>query len=162
VRVLRHPLLHWALAIGLGAAFVYASVDKIAKPAEFAKIVYSYRLVGPGQSLGYVPANALAVTLPWVEAVAGLLLILGLWRREAAALVSALLVVFLIAVGQALLRGIGVENCGCFGLGGGGRGAGLLLILEDLGLLAVSLFLTLMTPAAWADWRHIDGPDRAL
>lgn len=159
MRALRHPLLHGALAVLLGALFLYAATDKIAKPAEFAKIVYHYRLVGPSHTLGYIPANTLAVTLPWVEAVAGLLLILGLWRREAAATISALLLVFPIAVGQALLRGINVENCGCFGVGNSGRGAGLLLILEDLGMLGVSLFLTLVTPAPW---RRVDGPDRAL
>jgi uncharacterized membrane protein YphA (DoxX/SURF4 family) len=159
VRALRHPLLHGALAVLLGALFLYAAKDKIAQPAEFAKIVYHYRLVGPNHTLGYVPANTLAVTLPWVEAVTGGLLILGLWRREAAAIVSAMLVVFLIAVGQALLRGINIENCGCFGVGDSGRGAGLLLILEDLSLLGVSLFLTLLTPAPW---RRVDGPDRAL
>ncbi len=147
MRALRHPLLHWVLATLLGAVFLYASKDKIARPAEFAKIVYHYRLIGPNQTSGYLPANTVAVTLPWVEAVASLFLILGLWRREAAATVSALLVVFLIAVGQALLRGLNLENCGCFSVGDGGRGAGLLLILGDLGLLAVSLFLTLVAPA---------------
>lgn len=159
MRALRHPLLHWLLAVLLGAVFLYAAKDKIAKPAEFAKIAYHYRLIGPTKTLGYLPVNTLAVTLPWVEAVASLLLIVGLWRREAAATVSALLVVFLIAVGQALLRGINIENCGCFSVGDGGRGAGLRLILEDLGLLGVSLFLTLVTPAPW---RRVDGPGRAL
>ncbi len=159
MRALRHPLLHGALAIGLGAAFLYASLDKIAKPADFAKIVYHYRLIGPNPSLGYLPANLLAVTLPWVEAVAGLFLILGVWRREAAATVSALLVVFLVAVGQALMRGINLENCGCFTVGGDGRGAGLLLILGDLGLLAGSLILTLVPAGAR---RRVDAPDRAL
>jgi len=159
VTTLRHPLLHGALAILLGTVFLYATKDKIAKPAEFAKIIYHYRLVGPNQTLGYVPANTLAVTLPWVEAVAGTLLVCGLWRRQAAATASLLLAVFLIAVGQALLRGINLENCGCFSVGDGGRKAGLLLILGDLGLLGVSLFLTLVAPAPW---RRVDGPDRAL
>ncbi|HET8645042.1 MAG TPA: MauE/DoxX family redox-associated membrane protein, partial [Vicinamibacteria bacterium] len=92
--VLRHPALYWAVAIGLGALFVYASLDKIAAPRDFARIIYHYRLIGPSASLGFVPANLLAVVLPWVELLCGLLLITGLWRREAAVLTAAMLVMF--------------------------------------------------------------------
>src|SRR5439155_413999 len=81
---------------------------------EFARIVYHYRLIGPSAALGFVPANTLAVTLPWIEALAGLLLIVGVWRREAALTAALLLVMFLAAVGWALAHGIDVENCGCF------------------------------------------------
>lgn len=159
MKFLRHPVLHGALATLLGALFLYATWDKIARPADFAKLVYHYRLIGPNPTLGYIPANTLAVTLPWVEALAGALLICGVWRREAAAIVSLLLVVFLVAVGQAMLRGLSLENCGCFSVGDTGRGAGWLLILEDLGLLAVSGFLTLVTPSSW---RPVDRPQTAL
>ena len=162
MKFFRHPLLHWALAILLGALFLYATWDKIARPADFAKLIYHYRLIGPNKTLGYIPANTLAVTLPWVEALAGALLICGLWRREAAATVSVLLVVFLVAVGQALLRGLNLENCGCFSVSGTGRGAGLLLILEDLGLLVVSGFLTLVTPSPCSPWRRVDRSKAAL
>jgi uncharacterized membrane protein YphA (DoxX/SURF4 family) len=136
---LRRPALQTVLALALGAAFVYASLDKIAHPASFARIVYHYRLVGPNAVVGPLPANVLAVTLPWVELVAGLALISGVWRREAAGLVALLLVVFLGAVTWALLHGIDIENCGCFSVSGTGRGAGLKLLLEDLGLLAIAL-----------------------
>lgn len=148
MRALRHPVLHWVLGVLLGAAFLYASHDKILFPAQFAKIVYLYRLIGPNQAVGYLPANLLAITLPWIEAVAGLLLVVGLWRREAAAVVSGLLVVFLVAVGSTLARGIDVQNCGCFSVSAdGGRNAGLLLLLEDLGMLLASLVLTLAPSA---------------
>lgn len=147
MKLARQPLLHWLLAIGLGGVFLYAAQDKIEQPAAFAKIVYHYRLIGPNQTLGYLPANTLAVTLPWVEVVVGALLITGLWRREAAAIASGLLAAFLVAVSLALLRGINLENCGCFSVGESGRGAGGLLILGDLGLLAVAALLTLVTPA---------------
>ena len=147
---LRHPLLHRLLAIALGAVFVYASFEKIAQPRDFARIVYHYQVIGPSARLGYVPANLLAVALPWTEAVAGALLIAGIWRREAALAVAAMLLVFIGAVGFAMHQGIDVENCGCFTVEGGGRGAGLKLILQDLGLLAVAFVLAFLPPAAVA------------
>ena len=146
--VLRHPSLHWILGALLGAVFVYASLDKIANPREFARIVYHYRLIGPSATLGFVPANLLAATLPWIEVVAGALLIAGIWRREAAAVAGSLLVVFIVAVAWALGQGIDLESCGCFTVSGGGRGAGLWLIAGDIGLLAAAAVLTFVRPAA--------------
>ena len=99
MRWLRHPAVYWVVSMGLGAVFIYASLDKIAHPLDFARIVYRYRLAGPSATLGVVPANAFALILPWLEAVIGVLLVTGFWRREAAAITAALLVMFLVAVG---------------------------------------------------------------
>jgi uncharacterized membrane protein YphA (DoxX/SURF4 family) len=149
VKWLRHPGVLWALGAALGAVFVYASWDKIAQPREFARIVYHYQLIGPSRALGYLPANLLAVTLPWVELVTGALLIVGLWRREAALVAGAMLVAFIVAVSWALAQGIDIANCGCFSVGGTaeGRALGWTLILGDLGLLAVAAWLVAATPS---------------
>jgi uncharacterized membrane protein YphA (DoxX/SURF4 family) len=129
--------------------FVYASLEKIAHPADFARIVYHYRIVGPNEWTGPLPANLVAVVLPWVEIVAGLLLIAGVWRREAASVLAALLVVFLGAVSWALVRGIDIENCGCFSVTGAGRRAGVTLLLGDaLLLLAAGFVLRGSAPAS--------------
>jgi len=134
------------LAVALGAIFVYASVEKIADPRAFARIVYHYQAIGPSARLGFAPANAVAVMLPWIEALTGTLLIVGLWRREAAVVSALLLVAFLAAAGSALARGIDVENCGCFTVGGEGRRAGWRLLAEDSAMLAAALFV-LAAPA---------------
>ncbi|HEV7503066.1 MAG TPA: MauE/DoxX family redox-associated membrane protein [Vicinamibacteria bacterium] len=146
MRWLRHPALYWVVAIGLGAVFVYASVDKIAHPQDFARIVYRYRLAGPTAALGVVPANTWAVVLPWIEAITGALLITGLWRREAAVVAGGLLVLFLAAVSYVLWQGIDVAHCGCFTVNGEGRGAGWMLIASDLGLLAAAAYVALVRP----------------
>lgn len=135
---LRDPRVVRVLALVLGAVFVYASWDKILAPAEFARIVYHYRLIGPNAMVGPLPANMLAVILPWVELVTGVLLIVGVWRREAALCSAGMLVVFLIAVSWALVNGIDVENCGCFSVSGEGRGAGLMLLVTDTLLLVAA------------------------
>jgi putative oxidoreductase len=158
VSALRRPWLHRLLGLVLGATFVYASYDKIWNLADFARIVYHYRLVGPSQLLPPLLPNLLAFTLPWVEALAGLLLLVGLWRREAALLTGGLLVVFVVAVGLALARGIDLENCGCFSVSGGGRAAGLKLILQDLGLLAVAGVLAFLPPRDQASVRPAPNP----
>jgi uncharacterized membrane protein YphA (DoxX/SURF4 family) len=132
--------------MGLGAVFIYASLDKIAHPLDFARIVYRYRLAGPSATLGVVPANAFALILPWLEAIIGVLLVTGFWRREAAAITAALLVMFLVAVGYVMWQGIDVEHCGCFTVGGEGRSAGWTLIASDLGLLAAALYVLLVPP----------------
>jgi uncharacterized membrane protein YphA (DoxX/SURF4 family) len=138
---LRHPAFHRAAAIALGTVFLYASLDKIAKPGDFARIVYHYQVIGPNARLGYVPANLLAVALPWTEALAGVLLIAGVWRREAAAAVALMLLSFMGAVGWALYRGIDIQNCGCFTVDGAGRQAGLWLLVGDAALLAMAALL---------------------
>jgi uncharacterized membrane protein YphA (DoxX/SURF4 family) len=150
--ILRHPGVQWALGALLGAVFIYASWDKIAQPREFARIVYHYQLVGPSQALGYLPANLLAVTLPWLELLTGAPLVVGLWRREAAAVAGLMLVTFLVAVSWALANGIDVANCGCFTVGGSaeGRALGWKLIAGDLVLLVVAVVLVVApaVPAA--------------
>jgi uncharacterized membrane protein YphA (DoxX/SURF4 family) len=149
--LLRSPRLHLALRLVLGAFFVYASLDKIWDPAAFAKIVYQWQVVGP------VPSNLVAVTLPWVELVAGLLLIAGAWRREAALVVALMLVVFIVSAGSVMARGIDVENCGCVSvakaeassswLPAWTKGVGWFLVTRNLVLLGASLVLVLVPPA---------------
>ena len=129
------------MAAALGAVFVYASLDKIWKPAEFARIVYHYQLIGPSPTVPPIVPNVFAVALPWIELVAGLCLIFNVWRREAAAAIAALLVLFLFAVGYALRRGIDIANCGCFTVSESGRQLGASLLVGDAIMLVAALFL---------------------
>jgi uncharacterized membrane protein YphA (DoxX/SURF4 family) len=139
-----------ALRLALGAFFVYASLDKIWNPAAFAKIVYQWQVVGP------VPSNLVAVTLPWVELLAGLLLLAGAWKREAALVVALMLVVFIAAAGSVMARGIDVLNCGCVSVAKAEvasswpptwtRGVGWFLVSRNLVLLGAALALVLAPP----------------
>jgi len=134
----------------LGAVFVYASLDKIWDPAAFAKIVYQWQVVGP------VSSNLVAVTLPWVELVAGLLLIAGVWKRESALVVALMLVFFIAAAGSVMARGIDVENCGCVSVVKAGppsdwppawtQGVGWFLVSRNLVFLGAALVLAVVTP----------------
>jgi uncharacterized membrane protein YphA (DoxX/SURF4 family) len=122
-----------ALRIGLGVLFAWAGASKFGLGSTFASLIANYRLL---------PAEAnqiLAVTLPWVEFVAGVLLILKLWVRPAGLVVAGLAVVFLAAVGSALARGLDIP-CGCFG-GFWGAKVGWATVGLEVTLLAAALTL---------------------
>jgi uncharacterized membrane protein YphA (DoxX/SURF4 family) len=146
MRLLRNIWLHRIVGAVVGSVFVYACRDKILWPGSFAKIVYHYQIIGPNALFPPLVPNLFAVTLPWIEAFAGLSLIFGLWRREAAQLAGVMLFVFILAVGWTLYQGIDINNCGCFNLTAEGRRAGWMLIFQDLVLLAGTLLIALFAP----------------
>jgi uncharacterized membrane protein YphA (DoxX/SURF4 family) len=99
--------LAWVFRVTLGVVFIVASLDKIAHPEAFAAGIANYHMV----PLGLI--NLMAICLPWIEVVCGLLLVLGLWTRANLLVVNALLVVFIVAIVSALRRGLDI-SCGCF------------------------------------------------
>lgn len=126
-------LLELSARLIVGGVFVVAGALKIMHPAAFVTDIANYRLM-PHDFI-----NLLAITLPWVEVVAGGLLIAGIWKRANALLITLLMIVFLVAIGQALYRGLDIR-CGCFGTVEARRVSALALA-EDVVLLAMSLWL---------------------
>lgn len=137
MRALNNKYFLLLLRFIVGGIFIWAAVAKIADPLSFAQDVKNYRLVG--QTLSFLTA----IILPWLELVAGVCLIIGVFPRSSALLISGLLVFFIILVAVTMIRGIDVD-CGCFGTFS--RKADLWLILEDALWLAMSLGL-LFSPA---------------
>jgi uncharacterized membrane protein YphA (DoxX/SURF4 family) len=120
--------LQAACRLVLGGIFIYASLDKIAHPQEFARIIANY---------GILPAalvNLPALVLPWLELLAGLCLVAGVWRRSAALWLSLLLLVFIAGLGVNAVRGIDV-SCGCFSTSAADTENAWVLIVRDLLLL---------------------------
>lgn len=118
-------LLRWLL----GGLMLWAAVSKLANPTEFLGSIYAYELPLPRPLL-----QTAAVVLPWVELLCGLLLLAGFWSQTALLIVTTLLVVFVIATGQAWMRGIDIA-CGCFNLqifGLQERAPGLVRFLESV------------------------------
>ncbi len=106
-RILASRWLALGFRLYLGGLFVYASMYKIQYPAEFAESVAAYRLVP------YFLVNFLAVLLPWVELVSGILLIAGIRAKAAALTLGGLLAVFTLALLYVLVADIPI-GCGCF------------------------------------------------
>ena len=119
----------------VGGTFVYASLDKIADPAGFAQAIFRYRMVDA------VWLHPMALTLPWLELVTGLALILGRARRGAALLILLMLAVFMAAIVSTLARNLDI-TCGCFHTEGG-HAVGMSLLVRDA-LLAVGSIMLLM------------------
>ena len=106
-RILTHPLLALLFRLYIGGVFVTAAMYKINFTAEFATTIASYQIV-PHWSV-----NVLAVVLPWVELLSGLMLIVGLRVKAAALVIAGLMVVFTLAILITLYRDLPI-SCGCF------------------------------------------------
>ena len=103
-------IIGFAARLVLGAVFAYAGFLKAVAPAEeFAFAIETYKVVP--QSLAMLSA----LTVPWLEIYLGVFLIAGLFGRLSALLTGAMLVFFEGLLLQAMLRGLPVTSCGCFG-----------------------------------------------
>ena len=125
---------HFILRFIVGGVFVVAGVLKIWNPASFAGDIANYRL------LTETLVNLVAITVPWVEVLAGSLLIAGIWKRPSALLITVLMVIFLAGIGQAIYRHLDIR-CGCFSTLEA-RKVGLTALAEDFALLIAAGWLT--------------------
>ncbi len=107
------------LRLILGGLFAFAAFNKlIAKgegpatssgPQGFAWTIKAFKLDLPDWAV-----LTSTFTTPWIEIIAGAMLILGIWTRGAALVIGGLLVVFIALLLSVLYRGLNVD-CGCFG-----------------------------------------------
>ena len=132
-KILENKYLLLAIRIFLGFIFILAAITKVTDPIGFSQSIYNYKLMPD------ITINFLAIAFPWIELVAGLLIIFGISVKENAAILSGLLIVFIIAISISLARGLNID-CGCFGTVGGTK-VGLQKILENFGLLVLGLIL---------------------
>ena len=142
VRLLRNPVVVRVAGLLIGITFVAAALAKVGDPGAFSAQIHNFRLAPIWSE------NLLAVTLPWIELVVGLALILGMRSRAAGWLVSALMVLFTVAVGQAALRGLDIQ-CGCFGTGDATE-VGVKKLAENIGLTLLALISALRPRATEA------------
>ena len=123
------------LRLIVGGVFVYASIDKIIDPYSFSKAISSYEF---SSTLGLsMFDNLLALTLPWLELILGLFLILGIFTDESINFILLLMIFFTIMLSQAYFRGISLEDCGC-GLNDSSIGMD---IIRDLVLIFMCLLI---------------------
>lgn len=123
------PLRRGAQVV-LGLLFLLAALAKIVDTASLAREVHNFRIVP------FWSEHLVAMTLPWVELLAGLALVLGIRPRAGAWVAGALLAGFTVGVALAMARGLNFE-CGCFGTAAGTR-VGWAKLGENLGMLVLA------------------------
>ena len=134
-KILSNQYLLILLRIILGLVFIYSGFVKIIDTSGFSNSIYNYKLMPD------LLINFLAIVLPWIELIAGLLLILGITIKENALIINSLLIVFIIAIVINLFRGLDI-NCGCFGTGNGTK-IGIAKLIENSILLFIGILLML-------------------
>jgi putative oxidoreductase len=128
----KYLLLLFRLIVGF--VFIYAGILKISDPEGFSDAINNYDLVP------LISVNFFAIILPWIELVAGLFLLFGVFVKENSFIISVLLIVFILAIIISLGRGLNIE-CGCFGTSSGTK-VGITKLVENIVLLSFSLLLT--------------------
>jgi putative oxidoreductase len=92
----------------LAVVFIFAGMEKIADPAAFSDSINNYRVM-PLFSI-----NVFAIFIPWLEVISGILLLFGIKQRENSFILGGLLLVFIVLILSAIIRGLDID-CGCFG-----------------------------------------------
>ena len=128
----KYLLLLFRLIVGF--VFIYAGILKISDPSGFSDAINNYDLVP------LISVNFFAIILPWIELVAGLFLLFGVFVKENSFIISVLLIVFILAIIISLGRGLNIE-CGCFGTSSGTK-VGITKLVENIVLLSFSVLLT--------------------
>jgi uncharacterized membrane protein YphA (DoxX/SURF4 family) len=114
----------------LGGLFLYAGLVKAGDMTTFARDVANYKI------LPYSWNYLVAATLPYIEFLAGLLLIANRRVRPAALVTGGLTAVFMLILASVVARGLDID-CGCFRPGGHTTAAQALW--RDAGILLLSL-----------------------
>jgi putative oxidoreductase len=150
MRLLRHPGLVMAAQLGIAVVFLAAALGKIGDTGTFARQIHHFRLLPFGLE------NTLAITLPWIELVAALALLLRFRPRAGAVITAGLMGLFVFVVASAVARGLDIE-CGCFGTSDAGR-VGTAKLIENVGLLALALVASLKPAERQASLREQELP----
>ncbi len=132
------PLL---LRLILGGIFLLAAWNKLRAPQIYAEAIGGFKLLHESVLL---PA---AVLFIWLEMMSGVSVLVGLWTRAGALLMSALLLIFFLAIAAAIARGLDIQ-CGCFGALASG-GVGWPALLRALVLLVMAARLTISGGGRW-------------
>lgn len=144
------PVKRWLFVLELlarllvGGIFVYAAVGKLLAPIEeFEASIRTYGFLSDGL------IRPFALITPWVELLAGFFVLLGFWRRWAAAVLSLMLLSFIIAITTNIIRGNLDIDCGCFGTFSIGSSP-YEALWKDIVLFALSLFLLFRKRWKWS------------
>ena len=128
-----HYILSIIVRFILGTIFIAAGIPKILDTASFASVVYNYHL------LPDIFINLFSITLPWLEVIIGIMLIIGIWLPGTVILYNLLMIVFISALVFNTARGLDI-SCGCFSTDPGEL-IDIGTIFRDIIILCASMYL---------------------
>lgn len=123
-------ILNYTIAIirlYVALVFILSGLDKINDLSTFSDAIVNYKLI----PLSLV--NIVAIIIPWIEVVAGTMLLLGIFIKENSIIIFSMLSVFTFAIFIALLKGLNID-CGCQGTSQGQQ-IGILKLIENIALM---------------------------
>ena len=128
------PVLSLVFRLVLGAIFLYAGIEKACDTLGFAHAIENYQILPENLSL------LLAATLPWIEIIVAISLILGIYARMGSLVATLLLGIFSCALVISLIRGLDI-TCGCFGNSPASLKINWSCLFRDLAFLAMGLHI---------------------
>ena len=130
VNLIDNKFIPFLSRVILGGIFIYAAVGKILYPADFSEAITNYQLVP------VMFTNLIAIVLPWVELVSGILLLNGFRTQSGNVIIFLMVCVFSFGAVQAMIRGLDI-NCGCFTEAS--RRVGLIFLAEEVALFLMCI-----------------------
>ncbi|MGB3186445.1 MAG: DoxX family protein [Ornithinimicrobium sp.] len=103
--------------IGLVARLALGGVLLVAGYFKAVDFDASVRSVVAYDLFDYQVAEFIGITLPIIEIAVGAMLLLGLFTRLSGAAGTLLMIIFIVGIASAWVRGLSID-CGCFGTGG--------------------------------------------
>ena len=128
------PLLVIAVRVSIGVVFIYAGAIKIYDPTGFAAMINNYDIIP------LILVNIVAIVMPWIEVIFGVLLVLGVWFEGCSMLSLFLFCLFFVSITIAVMRGIDID-CGCFSTQAGTSPVTIFTIFRDMLLIAVGVYM---------------------
>jgi uncharacterized membrane protein YphA (DoxX/SURF4 family) len=155
---LSHPIVLLSIRIVVGGIFLLFGAIKAFEPKEaFFQSIRDYHIL-PEQTI-----VAFAYTMIALEIIVGICFLFGLFTQWAAWGVAGLLLLFIVAITQAIIRGLELSDCGCSGsLIKLGETPGTVLFRDALMFIAVLWFILKKnikwTLDYWLENHHVDMP----
>ncbi len=118
--------------LALAAVFLYAGFIKADNPVAFAGQVANYQL------LPYAWNYLVAATLPYLELLCGVLLLLNQRVRPAVLILFLLNLVFMLALSSVIARGLDID-CGCFNPDATTKTSPVMALWRDVGLMLLMI-----------------------
>jgi uncharacterized membrane protein YphA (DoxX/SURF4 family) len=112
----------------LAVVFIYAGYLKARDPVAFAGQVANYQI------LPYAWNFLVAATLPYLELLCGVLLLINKRVRPAVFVLFVLNLIFMLLLGYTIARGLDID-CGCFSPDAENKTSPLWALWRDAGLL---------------------------